>query len=61
MPIRKRMKQIKADADTSLRRMDSLSVEIERSLDVIGTRLSKVRGGKAPTGSAAQGARKVLQ
>jgi hypothetical protein len=49
MPIRKRMKQIKADADASLQRMDSLLAEIDRSLEVIETRLStpKVRKDRA--------------
>ena len=52
MPIRKRMKQIKADADASLKRMDSLLAEIDRPLEVIETWLSapKVRKARARSG-----------
>jgi hypothetical protein len=60
MPIRKRMKQIKADADASLQRMDSLLAEIDRSLEVIETRLStpKVRKDRARLGEQR---RRILQ
>jgi hypothetical protein len=40
MPIRSRIFELKAHALASRKRMDSLTVEIERSLEVIEARFS---------------------
>ena len=43
MPIRARIAELKAEALVSLRRMDSIIAEIERSLDVIEARLLRLK------------------